>query len=344
VSQGCLIKLWDAHSHPEARLLCHDERWSRSLRTAWSPDSQQVFVAGIGWNVSSPQLGSRSVRGGASFEPETGLELFRLPADDHYSAFSSCIDSAFSPHVDRLAILAIGGQGKDNEDEYFVRIYDSKTHEMLSSFRRVPPGGGFTRDVPSIAYADYGRVVLEFVDQRRFLYVEVCDATTGKTAFVVDGIRCHPAVSCDGRRLATFHDFGQVRLWDTATGRRLAEIGGDGKGGRQSIAINSDGRRVAVARAEGLAVYDVDSGEGREVFRSSVGCEVAAFTPDGRSLATGGPAGVISIWHPASGQQVLTLHGHSAAIRGLSFSPNGRFLASVGGDGSVKLWEAAARE
>ncbi len=143
-SQGSLIKLWDANSHPEARLLCHDERYSRSLRTAWSPDSELVFVAGMGWNVSSPKPlgGIRWVWGAASFKPETGREVFRLPVNVE-SPFSFCVDGSFSPRGDRFAILAVDGKGKDGEDKYVVRIYDSNTQEMLSSFRRVPPGGGF---------------------------------------------------------------------------------------------------------------------------------------------------------------------------------------------------------
>ena len=342
-SQGSLVKLWDTGSQPEARLLCADTRYSRALRTAWSPDSQQLIVAGFGWDFTSPKPlgGTRWVWGAASFQSETGREVFRLPRNDTESPFSVCVDSAFSPRGDRFAILAIVGKGKDNVDEYFVRIYDSNSHELLSSFRRVPPAGGLSLDDLSIAYAKDGRLVLEFVDDRRFLYVEVCDATTGKTAFVVEGIQNHPAVSPDGRLMATVHDLGQVRLWDTSTGRRLAEIGSDGKGGRLGIAINAEGRRVAVTRAEGLVVYALDSGKVRELFRSAVGCEVAAFTPDGRSLATGSSAGIITIWDSETGQEAFTLHGHGGAIRGLSFSPNGCFLASVGGDGSVKLWEAA---
>ena len=66
---------------------------------------------------------------------------------------------------------------------------------------------------------------------------------------------------------------------------------------------------------------------------------MVAFTPDDKRLATGGDSGVITLWDTATGQEVLTLRGHSGAISRLTFSADGRFLASASKDGSVKLWK-----
>jgi WD40 repeat protein len=56
----------------------------------------------------------------------------------------------------------------------------------------------------------------------------------------------------------------------------------------------------------------------------------AAFSPDGKRLATAGKDAVIRIWDAATGQQVASHMGHSDAVVTLRFSPDGRLLASVG--------------
>ena len=48
--------------------------------------------------------------------------------------------------------------------------------------------------------------------------------------------------------------------------------------------------------------------------------------------------GVIRLWDPATGQELLSLAAHRAQINGLAFSPDGSILGSVAHDGSVRLW------
>ena len=44
------------------------------------------------------------------------------------------------------------------------------------------------------------------------------------------------------------------------------------------------------------------------------------------------------IWDPATGEQLLVLRGHFAAVFSVAFSPDGSRLASVGGEGVVRVW------
>ena len=66
-----------------------------------------------------------------------------------------------------------------------------------------------------------------------------------------------------------------------------------------------------------------------------------AFSPDSRTLATGGNDATIKLWNLASLQQTATLRGHTGPVDGLAFSRDGTLLVSASGDGTARLWRAA---
>jgi dipeptidyl aminopeptidase/acylaminoacyl peptidase len=65
-----------------------------------------------------------------------------------------------------------------------------------------------------------------------------------------------------------------------------------------------------------------------------------AFSPDGRRLASDGPKNRVLVWDAATGQELLSLGGHSGHVHSVSFSPDGRLLASAGQDRTTRVWDS----
>jgi WD40 repeat protein len=108
------------------------------------------------------------------------------------------------------------------------------------------------------------------------------------------------------------------------------------------IALTEDGRRVAYPDgANTIAVADWATGgpPARLRVEEETVQATAAFSPDGRLLATAGMAGKVRVWDVDRGQLLITLPDEKWGVYALTFSPDGRTLAVGQQSGRTRLWD-----
>jgi WD40 repeat protein len=65
-----------------------------------------------------------------------------------------------------------------------------------------------------------------------------------------------------------------------------------------------------------------------------------SFSPDGKRIVSGSLDNTLKVWDAQTGQETLTLEGHSSVVTSVSFSPDGKRIVSGNWDKTLKVWDA----
>src|SRR5205823_8336067 len=112
---------------------------------------------------------------------------------------------------------------------------------------------------------------------------------------------------------------GTIALFD-ASARRARELRGH-RDRVRSLSFDREGRRLASASLDGtVKVWDTAAGRERaNLVAGPVTSPVAALSPDGTLLATGGDGGVVSVRLVSTGEFLHRISRGGAPLRRLEF-------------------------
>ena len=207
-----------------------------------------------------------------------------------------------------------------------VKLWDTNTFQVMNT----PSGreGG----VDLVGFSPDGRTL---IGANAAGLVTLWDVPAGRAraTFSHPGGMNMVVISRDGKTLATGGGKvgsqarpspgpGEVRLWDVATGRRLAVL--SVPAGRVTrVMFAPDGKTLAAAtEAATIMLWDLTTTTPRATLTWQSGPALSlAFSPDGATVASGGEDNVLRLWDASSGTLRATLRGHDDAIDWITFSP-----------------------
>jgi len=169
------------------------------------------------------------------------------------------------------------------------------------------------------------------------------DPVTGQPRQTLPASGGHAVFSPDGKLLATGSGQGKIKLWNPLTGELLRELTNANRA--VSMNFSPDGLTLAVCAPimDGTWLYDVATGAQRPIARGNFCCVWdAAFSPDGKTLATAVTDETVRLWDVKSGDQSACFLGHSYQVSRVTWSPDGKVVGSCGSDGTLRLWDVAA--
>lgn len=156
-------------------------------------------------------------------------------------------------------------------------------------------------------------------------------------------------ISADGRRLAAGTRTGTIRIFELPTGKQLHSF--EAHPGRQvlTLAINPEGDTLVSGAFEQTArLWNVETGKESTTLSGHRGVVTsAAWSADGKLLATGERHGSIHIWDAGDSSKPLrkiTAHSDGRlgfSVTALAFSPNRQRLASGSYDKTIRIWSVS---
>ena len=303
------VRLWDADTGAGLGIIASDATALNAV--AISPDGRQVVSGGVDGTVRVSDVDTR-----------TAVQTWNVGQE--------VTSVAFGPN--HRVVSADNGGG--------VRIFDVESNllaEPLPTNSRNP--------VAAVAFSPDGRLVAFGGFGQRIEVWDVETRASARPAFIghtgwITGV----GFTGDGKQLVSSSYDGTVRLWDATDDGSVGDrpLGLDPDPVPRSVALAPDSHRMVAGFRDGtMSVFETDTGRpiGRPMLGHVGRVTVAAFSPDGRVIASGGDDGTVRFWNALSGAAVGVPTAHGAKISDLVFSPDGKRVASASDDGAVQFWD-----
>ena len=218
-----------------------------------------------------------------------------------------------------------------NPDFREIHLADPHTGKWLRKFALA--------QAHRVAFLPDGRSLLA-VSGRSIVQMDV---TTGKQTQRLaaqprdlTGLAVHPA----GDRFLITNDVGQLQVHHLATGKTLRTIAVS-ESAIHAVDLSADGTRVVVGCNEGAQVFDLETGKSIAAYqpKRDAACNSVAFSPDGRTVASGHFGPHLHLWEVRTSQLRRKTQTSDHLVQRATFAPNGQSLAFHWNGFRMKVWD-----
>ena len=356
------VKVWDSQTGKEI------ERFKGKLKAKHAPYSGHQ-ICHLAFSADGKVLRAGELEGSVlELDVTTGGLLRELRAKWGSAIEFGVCRATFSQDFKRVALAGIGDGamvGDMDADKPVLRVdkqaspdefalspdgkyllirQGSKAHlwDLATGKEcRVFPGGGV-----AASFSPDGRLLaISSWDAAR-----VWEVAKGKEVLHLPGVAGKLAFTPDGKKVAAC-GLKSVRLWDVRTGREVCQLQrtrGRAWGRYGAPAFSLDGKKLALNEyGSGIGIWDAATGKpllGVDGHRVDV--SLLAFSPDGKSLASGGSSGegTLLVWDLATKKIRLRFPGDLEALGCLAWSPDGKTLATGEAELMEGRWDPSCAE
>jgi WD40 repeat protein len=325
ISSEGAIQLWDVVTGQQLAPCEGHQAAITSLSIA--PDGRSVATAGEDETIRV-------------WEPSTGRELRRYPTGSNPSV-------VMSPDG-RLMAAGSGRAGNAS-----LKLLDTATGRTVRACLEADAS-----PLGNLAYSADGTLLTAGGHGRRLVWWEVATGLPAGESASSNWAFWASAFSPEGKvlamSLARRIELRKLHGLELVRGFSAADQPPGSWCGFACLTFSPDGQSLAAADGfwsgshdlpgpppdAAIRIYEVATGRERLVLKGHRWLVHAVqFSPDGRTLASGGDDGLVHLWDLPTGREWHRFAGHRGAVTCLAFSPDGRTVISGSKDTTALVWD-----